>query len=80
MSSKRSLTHTRHARNYHKAMQTLWYAATYRPPQLGVGVGTSLIWAVGQTLHPARAWLRKTTQRRGSTDVLVTSADVKLRP
>ena len=31
------------------------------PTPVGVGVGTSLIWAVDQTLLPARVWLRETT-------------------
>ena len=30
------------------------------PTPVGVGVGTSLIWAVDQTLLPARVWLRET--------------------
>ena len=36
------------------------------PTPVGVGVGTSLIWAVDRTLLPARVWLRE-TRRAGAS-------------
>ena len=39
------------------------------PTPVGVGVGTSLIWAVDQTLLPARVWLRETRTGLGKSSL-----------
>ena len=44
----------------------LWPQRHLSPTPVGVGVGTSLIWAIDQTLLPARVWLRETTPCRGT--------------
>ena len=61
MSNKRSLTHTRLPRSNVNSVVRSYLS----PTPVGVGVGTSLIWAVHQTLLPARVWLRETTAGLG---------------
>ena len=51
-------------RYYSSKIYTLWPQRHLSPTPVGVGVGTSLIWAVDQTLLPARVWLRETNHRR----------------
>ena len=56
VSSKRSLNHTRLSSNVNSVVRSY-----LSPTPVGVGVETSLIWAVHQTLLPARVWLRETS-------------------
>ena len=69
MSSKRSLTHTRLSRSNVNSVVRSYLS----PTPVGVGVGTSLIWAVHQTLLPARVWLRETRRRRSYSAVVLAS-------
>ena len=69
MSSKWSLTYTRLSRSNVNSVVHSYLL----PILVGVGVGTNLIWAVHQTLLPARVWLRETTREHLGVQLLCSS-------